>query len=245
MPQWKKTGNVLEAEAKARKAADEELEGKLGQKLGKSDVSIIAPISASSPASASSGLMTSPCVAIGDGAKANHMHSVALGDESYTTRSEEVSVLFEDSAGNARTRVIGGVSDPSLDTDAATKQYVDKAFDKEMFALKYLHTVENLGTVSGDLIEQTSIGSAVVIENTYGDGVYFADVQVKTKSSIASGALVTIKVSVDKGSFYTTSIEGVSGPVSLVSFSSFFGITVNLKATSSISAGEYISFYLK
>lgn len=66
-------------------------------------------------------------VALGTGAQAMHRYSVALGQQSGTTRENEVYIGYDSGVTNPasprvpdKTRVLGGVSDGTRDTDAAT-----------------------------------------------------------------------------------------------------------------------------
>ncbi|EHJ6107926.1 YadA-like family protein [Escherichia coli] len=58
-------------------------------------------------------------VAVGGSANATHKNSVALGTQSVTTRDNEVNIGYKNSQGTG-TRVLGGLSDGQLATDAAT-----------------------------------------------------------------------------------------------------------------------------
>ncbi|MCP1680648.1 YadA family autotransporter adhesin [Kerstersia gyiorum] len=61
---------------------------------------------------------TDASVAIGYSANASHSNSVALGSMSTTTRDHEVAVGYTTQSGTMETRLISGVSDGELDTDA-------------------------------------------------------------------------------------------------------------------------------
>ncbi|NEL61265.1 autoagglutinating adhesin Saa, partial [Escherichia coli] len=66
---------------------------------------------------------------------ANHSNSIALGANSVTTRSNEVSIGTK----NGETRIIGGVSDGKLTTDAAT-----------VGQLYHEYSIEKVARIEGD-----------------------------------------------------------------------------------------------
>lgn len=80
------------------------------------------------------GCSASHSVAIGRGSSATNSYSIALGGLSQTTRSYELSVGRY--SGDSFTRVIGGVSNPELETDAATKYYVDDVVDNAIASVR-------------------------------------------------------------------------------------------------------------
>ncbi|MBF5508366.1 hemagglutinin [Escherichia coli] len=76
-------------------------------------------------------------VALGTGAQAMHRYSVALGQQSGTTRENEVYIGYDSGVTNPasprvpdKTRVLGGVSDGTRDTDAATVGQLNRKADE-------------------------------------------------------------------------------------------------------------------
>ncbi|MCP1694947.1 hypothetical protein J2T26_004857 [Citrobacter farmeri] len=82
-------------------------------------------------------------VAAGVGAKATHENSVALGAYSRTTRNNEVNIAYVPEGKEAQTRVLGGLSDGTLDTDAATVGQTKRNIDE-----KTLVGVDSDGTLT-------------------------------------------------------------------------------------------------
>ena len=69
-------------------------------------------------------------VAIGASSTVAHRNSVALGSNSRTTREDEVYIGYEAEPGKAyKTRVLGGLSDGTRPSDAATVRQVDRVKD--------------------------------------------------------------------------------------------------------------------
>ena len=69
-------------------------------------------------------------VAIGASSTVAHRNSVALGSNSRTTRDNEVYIGYEAEPGKAyKTRVLGGLSDGTRPSDAATVRQVDRVKD--------------------------------------------------------------------------------------------------------------------
>ncbi|EKQ6913425.1 hemagglutinin, partial [Escherichia coli] len=76
-------------------------------------------------------------VAVGTAAKAAHQNSVALGQFSGTTRENEVYIGYDSGVTKPasprvpdKTRVLGGVSDGTRDTDAATVGQLNRKADE-------------------------------------------------------------------------------------------------------------------
>ena len=68
--------------------------------------------------------------AVGKDARATHENSVALGTKSVTTRDNEVYIGYETESDKAYgTRVLGGLSDGTRPSDAATVRQVDRVKD--------------------------------------------------------------------------------------------------------------------
>ncbi|EEY9008224.1 hypothetical protein ABHJ17_005333, partial [Escherichia coli] len=65
--------------------------------------------------------------ALGSRAEVSHRNSVALGARAHTTRDNEVYIGYEAESGKAyKTRVLGGLSDGTRPSDAATVRQVDR-----------------------------------------------------------------------------------------------------------------------
>ncbi|HAX1983138.1 TPA: hypothetical protein JW546_004940, partial [Escherichia coli] len=92
-------------------AANSSALGVASQAYGKNSVAVGAAAHVAKDAANS--------VAVGAGANATHKNSVALGTQSVTTRDDEVNIGYKNSQGTG-TRVLGGLSDGQLATDAAT-----------------------------------------------------------------------------------------------------------------------------
>ncbi|HHZ0506290.1 TPA: YadA-like family protein [Escherichia coli] len=68
--------------------------------------------------------------ALGSRAEVSHRNSVALGARAHTTRDNEVYIGYVEEAGKAyKTRVLGGLSDGTRPSDAATVRQVDRVKD--------------------------------------------------------------------------------------------------------------------
>ncbi|EEV1980573.1 hypothetical protein ERU95_001104, partial [Escherichia coli] len=68
--------------------------------------------------------------ALGSRAEVSHRNSVALGARARTTRDNEVYIGYAEEAGKAyKTRVLGGLSDGTRPSDAATVRQVDRVKD--------------------------------------------------------------------------------------------------------------------
>ncbi|EQB5392093.1 YadA-like family protein, partial [Escherichia coli] len=66
-------------------------------------------------------------VALGAKAISAHKNSVALGANSRTTRDNEVYIGYEEASGKAyKTRTLGGLTDGTRPSDAATVRQVDR-----------------------------------------------------------------------------------------------------------------------
>ncbi|HBQ4882207.1 TPA: YadA-like family protein [Escherichia coli] len=92
-------------------AANSSALGVASQAYGKNSVAVGAAAHVAKDAANS--------VAVGTGASATYKNSVALGSQSVTTRDNEVNIGYKNSQGTG-TRVLGGLSDGQLATDAAT-----------------------------------------------------------------------------------------------------------------------------
>lgn len=95
-------------------------------------------------------------VAIGNGAIASHANAVAIGNGSVTSASNSVSV---GSVGNERR--IMNVAGPILDTDAATKGYVDSA-ETMMLASARAYTDSQISSLSKEAFRGIAQAAAII-----------------------------------------------------------------------------------
>ncbi|EMG9443871.1 hypothetical protein V5268_005180, partial [Escherichia coli] len=72
---------------------------------------------------------TESSTALGAQSKAGHKNSVAIGAGASTTRENEVYIGYQHNGNETGTRVLGGLSDGTLKTDATTKGQMDRAIE--------------------------------------------------------------------------------------------------------------------
>ena len=83
-------------------------------------------------------------VAVGEDARSTHKNSVALGTKSVTTRDNEVYIGYKTENGKAYgTRVLGGLSDGTRNSDAATVGQLNRKVDGVYDDVKARITVES------------------------------------------------------------------------------------------------------
>lgn len=120
-------------------------------------------------------------VALGTGAQATHRYSVALGQQSGTTRENEVYIGYDSGATNPasprvpdKTRVLGGVSDGTRDTDAATVGQLNRKADEVYsdvsgrIAAEALKARDHTDTVAAENRENIIRNTVAINRNTRG-----------------------------------------------------------------------------
>lgn len=120
-------------------------------------------------------------VALGTGAQAMHRYSVALGQQSGTTRENEVYIGYDSGATNPasprvpdKTRVLGGVSDGTRDTDAATVGQLNRKADEVYsdvsgrIAAEALKARDHTDTVAAENRENIIRNTVAINRNTRG-----------------------------------------------------------------------------
>lgn len=123
-------------------------------------------------------------VALGTGAQATHRYSVALGQQSGTTRENEVYIGYDSGATNPasprvpdKTRVLGGVSDGTRDTDAATVGQLNRKADEVYsdvsgrIAAEALKARDHTDTVAAENRENIIRNTVAINRNTRGGGL--------------------------------------------------------------------------
>ncbi|HIB7337697.1 TPA: YadA-like family protein, partial [Escherichia coli] len=120
-------------------------------------------------------------VALGTGAQAMHRYSVALGQQSGTTRENEVYIGYDSGVTNPasprvpdKTRVLGGVSDGTRDTDAATVGQLNRKADEVYsdvsgrIAAEALKARDHTDTVAAENRENIIRNTVAINRNTRG-----------------------------------------------------------------------------
>lgn len=120
-------------------------------------------------------------VALGTGAQATHRYSVALGQQSGTTRENEVYIGYDSGVTNPasprvpdKTRVLGGVSDGTRDTDAATVGQLNRKADEVYsdvsgrIAAEALKARDHTDTVAAENRENIIRNTVAINRNTRG-----------------------------------------------------------------------------
>ncbi|WP_077221333.1 YadA-like family protein, partial [Escherichia coli] len=120
-------------------------------------------------------------VAVGTAAKAAHQNSVALGQFSGTTRENEVYIGYDSGVTNPasprvpdKTRVLGGVSDGTRDTDAATVGQLNRKADEVYsdvsgrIAAEALKARDHTDTVAAENRENIIRNTVAINRNTRG-----------------------------------------------------------------------------
>jgi len=120
-------------------------------------------------------------VALGTGAQAMHRYSVALGQQSGTTRENEVYIGYDSGVTKPasprvpdKTRVLGGVSDGTRDTDAATVGQLNRKADEVYsdvsgrIAAEALKARDHTDTVAAENRENIIRNTVAINRNTRG-----------------------------------------------------------------------------
>lgn len=175
-------------------------------------------------------------VALGRESKANGRNSVALGDSSLATGPNEVSI------GNvSKTRRISHVSNPTYDTDAATKSYVDN------FITQIIEIGSVTSTLTNDQLNELSNNwPNVVLVTANTDTAYLPGSRVTNNQGIDIFTLYAIdstvsnivKVGTDRkiNLVIQIDIESENGTISFAeNYLAFPAIATNPRLTDNVS----------
>ncbi|EQZ53781.1 hypothetical protein G983_02226 [Escherichia coli UMEA 3656-1] len=149
-------------------------------------------------------------VAVGTAAKAAHQNSVALGQFSGTIRENEVYIGYDSDVTNPasprvpdKTRVLGGVSDGTRDTDAATVGQLNRKMDEVYsdvsgrIAAEALKARDHTDTVAAENRENIIRNTVAINRNTrgllsQGEVLETYEERLNTQQQINAGSTVAV-----------------------------------------------------